>query len=82
MVLHYVIFQWLWLALAINLSLFYESPTNDSEIAVDSTCTQVCHDRDSLHLNLWILAAGSTVHIFLKAVIFFSVKAPESRIRR
>ena len=70
-VVHYVVFQWLWSALTINLTLFYESPTNDSEIAVDSTCTQACHGRDTLHLNLCIQAAGSTVHIFLMAVICF-----------
>ena len=58
MVVHSVVFQWLWSALAINLTLFYESPTNDSEIAVDSTCTQACHGRDTLHLNLWITSGG------------------------
>ena len=36
MVLHYVVFQWLRSALAINLTLFQESSTNDLEIAIDS----------------------------------------------
>ena len=50
-------------ALAINSTLFQESSTNDLEIAIDSkfllsTCTQAFHDRDTLHLNLWLLAAG------------------------
>ena len=34
-VVHSVVFRWLWSALAINLT--DDSPTNDSEIAVDST---------------------------------------------
>ena len=42
----------------------------NSEIAVDSnlisvsTCTQAFHGRDTLQLNLWLLAVGSTVNIF------------------
>ena len=44
-----------------------------SEIAVDSTWKQAYHNRDTLHLNLWILAVGSTVNIFLKVIICFFV---------
>ena len=49
---------------------------NYSEIALNSKChistyTQAFHCRDTLHLNLWMLKAGSTVHIFPRAVICF-----------
>ena len=40
-VLHYVVFQWLWSALAINSTLFQESSTNDIEIPIDSNVISV-----------------------------------------
>ena len=54
---------------AIKLNLF--GLNERSEIALDSKChistyTQAFHCRHTLHLNLWILTAGSAVHIFLK----------------
>ena len=75
-VLDHVVFQWLWLYISYQLELFRRVERTNSEIALNSKChistyTQAFHCRDTLHLNLWILKAGFTVHIFAKAVICF-----------
>ena len=73
-VLHYVVFRWLWSTLAIWLdSFFKEGWTNDSEIALDSnsTSTEAFRGRDTFHINLWTLAKCSKVHIFQRAVTCF-----------
>ena len=78
-VLHYVVFQWLRSALAINLTLFQESSTNDLEIAIDSSWISVFYLHTSVSwsrytsLKSLVTCGGFYGTYFSKAVIFFFV---------
>ena len=79
MVLHYVVFQWLWSALAINLTLFQKSSTNYLAIAIDSNGISVPYLYTSVswsrYSSLKSLVTRYRLYgtYFSRAVIYFFV---------